>query len=594
MRRQTFPGGWYADALPNGAYVVLRLDGSLDTDRGPIASTPAQAPLFPRLNRDGSRFSGQGWETDKTIEYVYEHNAWRCIEHSQTACGVSATIYDANDALVISDCAYPGPGSQGYRYLDPVTGRIVFGDDTYGPKPHAPRLFEWTDLGDGLFVGQGDAGGVLLWDGTHHRVLEPTTTGLCRFIRARRDGNTVSIAWWGYNGAVTTCVWASVDDLRQLPIETVSGPTAPVRLDRPVWWLPYHVTRHGVSTDCDFHAEILTDGQDPAARQHTRLLIPDWNHPQLDQIPRDQILALFTVVDHTDWNVARQRADALGVPMMVYYDSHEAFPVHRLSEFQFRRGWDWVSPMLYSHPGEPPDQFALRSRELVWSAEPATSPIVLTVQMYDRNGLETDLHKMSQIQSLWATLANDYPAVIGIAPFAVRRTGGVISYPWLRAWYDAYAAAAVAPARPVSPAPPVAPLEVLITSWGPTDGVSPVTVTAAATTTRDASIRWSVSTELDATHRTIGDGPSLSAILTTPGVYYLWATAETATEVASTGARRAIHVTAPVVVPPPTPPPTPTPAPPVPTPEPPTPPAPTPPAPTLPWWRKLLRWLFRI
>lgn len=227
-----------------------------------------------------------------------------------------------------------------------------------------------------------------------------------------------------------------------------------VTLPRPIWWLPYHVTRHGISTDCAFHAEILTDRQDPNTRFHRRLVIPVWNDIEtIVQIPRTDILALYTVVGQTDWSIARQRADYLGVPLLIYHNSHEPFPITRVQEFQLRRGWDWVSPMLYAHPGETPEMFALRARDLVWWACQVQTPVVLTVQMYDRDGQETDYTKLSQIQSVWAQLVADYPSVIGIAPFAMRRAGGIIDFPWLRDWYDAYAAAAIAPTRPTDSTP---------------------------------------------------------------------------------------------------------------------------------------------
>ncbi len=228
MKRTEFPGGWYADARPNGAYVVLhhpqgqgdnktKTIGKLETR---LPGMPALqlnqhlTPLFPRLNSTGTKFAGQSWEGYKTLEYVHDGFVWSVNEISTVAVGTSAVIYDANDSLIISDGHEVG--SQGYRYVDFYTGEIVSGDVTYQPTQDAPKLFEWTNLGDGLVVGQGPVGGVLLWDGTRHRIIEDPNRGLCRFVRAHRVGNDVSIAWWGYSGAVTTCLWTTMDELRSL------------------------------------------------------------------------------------------------------------------------------------------------------------------------------------------------------------------------------------------------------------------------------------------------------------------------------------------------------------------------------------------
>ena len=231
MTRKEFPGGWYADALPSGEYVVLFADQFLETHLGQIAFLDAQRqPLFPRCtNVGGFSFAGQSWHTDQTLEWA---GGWRVIE--QVACGVSPVIYDNDGRLHISDCSI---GSQGWRYVTP-DNVLVTGDETYGPGPDSPGLYEWTDLGDGLFVGQGADNGVLIWDGQQHRVLGAQPS-LCRFIRAHRAGETVSIAWWGETGVPTTLVWATMDELRQLPVlqpvEPPVPPGEPMKIPADVW-----------------------------------------------------------------------------------------------------------------------------------------------------------------------------------------------------------------------------------------------------------------------------------------------------------------------------------------------------------------------
>lgn len=213
-----FYGGWYADALPDGRYVVLRLDGSMTTEVGDVPPPPAgRAALFPRLNAVAARtqFAGQAWESYATL--ICTDGAWT---DGPNPCGVSPVIYDNHGVLHISDCSI---GSQGWRYCTP-DNVLVTGDATYGPSADAPRLYEWTDLGP-FVIGQGDQGGVWLWDKAAqvHRVLVDGPAS-CRFIRAHLDGDRVSVAFWGETGVPTACYWAPVTEFLALPI-LASTPT---------------------------------------------------------------------------------------------------------------------------------------------------------------------------------------------------------------------------------------------------------------------------------------------------------------------------------------------------------------------------------
>ena len=215
MRRIEFPDGWYADARPSGEYVVLVRDQHMLTHLGTIAFPDMdRQPLFPRVSPSGPfKFAGQSHYTSDTLEW---NGSWRIIP--TTACGVSAVIYDNTGQLHIADCG-PPTGSQGWRYVDP-NGRFVTGDETYGPSDIAPSLFEWTDLsqrGDTLVVGQGNEDGAWVWNGRQHIEL---ATGNCRFIRASRVGDDVSIAIWRI-GDSTVIYWGTVGEFG---ITSTSGP----------------------------------------------------------------------------------------------------------------------------------------------------------------------------------------------------------------------------------------------------------------------------------------------------------------------------------------------------------------------------------
>lgn len=215
MQTRTFAGGWYADCLPSGRYVVLIEGSHLETDAGKVSflkgATPTTfQPLFPRLSDDGLTFAGQSHDDPSTVEYLFAPMTWAKV--NQAAIGVSPVIYDKANVLHISDGSV---GSQGWRYVA-EDGTLVTGDATYAPGPGF-NLFEWTDLsrgGDTLIIGQGPESGCHIWDGTAHREL---ATGECRFIRAHRVGDSVSVAIWR-PGQPTLLVWATVAELLALPI----------------------------------------------------------------------------------------------------------------------------------------------------------------------------------------------------------------------------------------------------------------------------------------------------------------------------------------------------------------------------------------
>ena len=219
MITKAFSGGWYADCLPSGPYVVLIEGSHLDTDLGRVdflagAAIDTYEPLFVRLSDDGRAFAGQSHFHTSTVEYTAA--GWRRI--NKEAIGVSPIIYDQANQLRISDGSI---GSQGWRYVA-VDGELITGDATYAPGPGF-TLYEWTDLsrnGDTVIIGQGPEDGCHVWDGTAHRVL---ATGHSRFVRAHRVGDHVSVAIWR-TGAPTLLIWATVDELRALPVAPVVVP----------------------------------------------------------------------------------------------------------------------------------------------------------------------------------------------------------------------------------------------------------------------------------------------------------------------------------------------------------------------------------
>jgi len=230
----------------------------------------------------------------------------------------------------------------------------------------------------------------------------------------------------------------------------VALPVSVAPFSRPCWLLPFHATRHNKSVVSPGHAEIITDGQDAGVRVSARPVIVD----MASEPSADDVLALFVVIGRDDmaraWAVANRR----GVPIMAYWDHITDIQVSPV----LRPGWDWLSVMLYCDPAETIESFRRRAHGQVSSASGRGFSLVLTVQMFDRNGKELNQEKLSEMQGLWRELAEAYPDVIGLAPFAVirgdRGQNGVTGYPFLGEWLSAYAAAMTAPARPVKTSPP--------------------------------------------------------------------------------------------------------------------------------------------
>jgi hypothetical protein len=232
MIRTTFPGGWYGDATPGGAYAVLFANSHVQTHQGPIplpASQPLQSPLFLRVTDVGGfRCAGQSSSVEVPAAWEWTGAAWRALP--PPCVGVSPLIYDLLGILHTSDGSI---GSQGWRYCaqdGSGTGRLITGDQTYGPtSPIAQHygvqgLFEYSPAGPDLWVGQAayDGGGVQVWDGTTLRQLE---RGDCRFVRVQWAGEQVAITFT--TPPQTVLIQTTLAELRALPPVEAPEPPEP-------------------------------------------------------------------------------------------------------------------------------------------------------------------------------------------------------------------------------------------------------------------------------------------------------------------------------------------------------------------------------
>lgn len=247
MRTLEFPGGWYADCLTTGQYVVGIFGSHLETSWGRINFLPGATPivhepLWLRLNEDVSApaFAGQSHgypfphpDNDLALEFFPITGLW--AKSPKKAVGTNPVIYDASGQIQISDGSLP-MGSGGWRYVSgggifPV-GRLVTGDETVAPTGRVRNLWEWTDLTRGdelLVVGQGpNNDGVHVQDGNVNRVLEGGV--FCRRIVAHRVNDDVAIAYYhelGGSSYLAKLTWATVAELRALPLVPVVVPPVP-------------------------------------------------------------------------------------------------------------------------------------------------------------------------------------------------------------------------------------------------------------------------------------------------------------------------------------------------------------------------------
>lgn len=225
MRTQVFPGGWYCDATPRGAYVVLMPDAHLETDRGIVPLPNGQNLLYVRMAADGIRFAGAGHQDD----LIWEWDGTTWLERGP-AYGVSPVIYDRDGVLRINTGSW---GSQGARFVNDLNW-IVTADESYFSAPM--ELSEWTKLAPELYIGQSHLDGTndaaWLYDRGTTRLLEP---GPCRFIRATCDGDRTAIAIWK-PGQGAVVFWSTLSELRAQPIVSRTpnpDPTPPMPQPHP-------------------------------------------------------------------------------------------------------------------------------------------------------------------------------------------------------------------------------------------------------------------------------------------------------------------------------------------------------------------------
>lgn len=248
MTRRDFPGAFYVDALPGGAWAAEYLDRHIETSAG-VVPLPGENVLFLRMAMVGGRIAlaGQGHTTGTAWLWHGLYQRW--IDCGPTH-GVSPCAWDVDGKLLyvvrngsVVDALHPTDGgvftsvygafgSQGIRWVR--DGEIMSGDASYGDS--ARGLWEFTDFGD-TAIGQGDAGVVAWLPHLPLRQVEPG--GDCRFVRVNRTGDDFSIAFVHQGGPSAVIVWTTRDELAYL-LGVTPPPQPPHPEPTPMIWTDAH------------------------------------------------------------------------------------------------------------------------------------------------------------------------------------------------------------------------------------------------------------------------------------------------------------------------------------------------------------------
>lgn len=216
MSRSFESGAIYSDQRVSGERVCCIPGKALKTHGADIAFPPGEPwglMFLCQTTRGPWKFAGKAHGTGNCWEWI----AGKWTEHGPTN-GTNGFVYDlAGNLHIIA----PGPdvNSQGYRRN--ADGSISDGRLTYGPF-HG--LSEYSDLGDGLYIGQGDPDhgtptGVILWDGKNNRLLQ---AGHSTFLRVDRAGEAVAITFSTPSGCVF--LQTTMAELRSLPVVSAKPP----------------------------------------------------------------------------------------------------------------------------------------------------------------------------------------------------------------------------------------------------------------------------------------------------------------------------------------------------------------------------------
>ncbi|HXG72304.1 MAG TPA: hypothetical protein VNJ04_16990 [Gemmatimonadaceae bacterium] len=258
IRTVRVDNSWYGDVSLSGEWATLIRDSHIETSWGRVELPRGQNVLFLRLfvGAGGFYLAGQGHQDGAA--WLWDGSAWRAVSASTNGQKVVAFgpqgLYVCRDGQVIDvfdltttervQTLNQPTGSGGIQYVQD-DGRVVTGDETYGPGP--ARLAEWTALDD-LTIGQSYVSGAVIVLGTDRRELEP---GDCRFIHAYRQASSIACSmvttgafvahWFDAADLPIFPPEATAEPVPQPPILPIPVPITPVPTPEPSMQLPASV-----------------------------------------------------------------------------------------------------------------------------------------------------------------------------------------------------------------------------------------------------------------------------------------------------------------------------------------------------------------
>ena len=413
MTRHDFAGGWYIDALPTGERCVLYPSSRIETHLGVVPLPPSQpfGVLFLAIAPDGRRFAGQAHDGLDPAAFEWTGTAWQ--GYPPPCCGVNPVIYDAAGVLHRSDCSI---GSQGWRGLDD-DGQLVTGDHSLSVTVAPGVLIHEYSTVDGLIIGQGHEGGLVVWDGTL-RLLHP---GACYNVRVHRLRDRVTVAFYSVaaDGLSAHVYDLSIAELHALP-EVGFTFTA---FDHPVLIAPFAAKGSGAPdiTAIGFYSEAV----DPA-----------------------EVLTM---------------AAAAGTRLILVHDAATAWTVPA-----GLRPWDLPMLEIYRLADETLEASALRWHvQVVGLLAAWPGDVGLVPQFYGQGGVgPNELWSVAEALAgltYLSALVNLSPRIKVVAPFSYDRLNGITAHPELRAAFDALLKATPGPPAllPIGRTPPPLPPQVL-------------------------------------------------------------------------------------------------------------------------------------
>lgn len=450
MRGERYAEAIYGDCLPDGRKCYLRLSGNLGvklvTSDEEVSIPEGDTGLFyARLSPVPGPCRTLVKSHAFVQTYVREGGQWTLL--NRVSHGVQGHIFDPSGNPVLMP-AGPGADVNGIRYW---SNGPVYGTHTYAPAAGS-RLYAWS-LYDGIRIGQGPDSG--LWIEKDGRTYE-LASGHTEYIQVHKDGDNWSVAATRLDQRDVLMFWFTTQEIDTLPeVQAEAPPQGPgqiAQFPRKIWCAPYYSwsRKYGVTSDPVGNCQwIETDDRHLAPVGHALMLdgimpIPPnlldptviaWAGAAYMNEPRGEHLSMKDAV-------TRCKANFHG-PVFAYLDVEE-WPAERPGWLQNdKRTWPVVQ--VYRHPGEGLEAFQARTtahleRVCRWA------PFVgLELAFYTRNDA-VPVKEIVECMSHYERLIRGYP-VVAISLFADRRPTGMTSYPVLREWAKAFAAACVRPRR---------------------------------------------------------------------------------------------------------------------------------------------------